>query len=373
MGFACGIVGLPNVGKSTIFNALTASGAAQAANYPFCTIDPNIGKVDVPDKRLHEIQSYIQTQRVIPARMEFVDIAGLVKGASQGEGLGNQFLGHIRSTDAIAHVVRCFENSDITHVEGSVDPIRDIGIIETELILADVATVENALGRYRKMLKSGEKKTMAIVAMLEALYNHLQAVEPGRTFNLEKYVGDVAEVEHAYRDLHLISSKKVLYVCNVDEDLAAGAQDNQFTQTVKEYAQARDAGAVILCGKLEEELSQLDEASRKEMISDLGMAEPGLNRLIREGYKILGLQTYFTAGEKEVRAWTTQVGDKAPKAAGKIHSDFERGFICAEVYALADLHKAKSKAKLKEMGLIRQEGRDYVVKDGDIMEFRFNV
>ncbi|MGE0172156.1 MAG: redox-regulated ATPase YchF [Oligoflexales bacterium] len=373
MGFKCGIVGLPNVGKSTIFNAVTCSSAAQAANYPFCTIDPNVGRVDVPDKRLGEIQTYVKTQKVIPASMEFVDIAGLVKGASQGEGLGNQFLGHIRSTDAIAHVVRCFDNSDITHVEGSVDPIRDIEIIEAELMLADAATVEAALTRYRKLVKSGKKDILAMLAMLEALYSHIQGLKPGRTFPLADYVKDILEVGIAFRDLHLISDKKVVYVCNVDEALASGDEDNKYTKLVREHAKAVGAECVILCGKLEEELSQLDEASRNEMIADLGMKEAGLDRLIRSGYSILGLQTYFTAGEKEIRAWTINKGDKAPQAAGKIHSDFERGFICAEVFTLGDLKQAKARGKLKELGLIRQEGKEYVMKDGDIVEFRFNV
>ncbi len=372
MGFKCGIVGLPNVGKSTIFNALTAAGVA-AANYPFCTIEPNVGRVDVPDLRLDTICSIVKTLRVIPTSMEFVDIAGLVRGASNGEGLGNQFLGHIRSTDAIAHVVRCFDDGDIIHVDGSISPIRDIETIDAELIYADVSTVEVALERNRKFNKSGNKKFAGIVAMLEALEAHLQGLKPARTFNINSFVGDLVEVGDAWRDMHLITAKPVLYVCNVEENLCDGTKDNAYTLAVKERAKVEKAQWVIISGKIEEELIQLDVESRKEMLSALGVVEPGLNRLIRAGYDTLLLQTYFTAGEKEVRAWTINRGDKAPQAAGKIHSDFERGFICAEVYGVDDLVKAGNRGKLKELGLMRTEGREYTVKDGDVMDFRFNV
>lgn len=372
MGFKCGIVGLPNVGKSTIFNALTEAGAA-SENYPFCTIDPNVGIVDVPDQRLSMLDSVIHAQKVVPSSMEFVDIAGLVKGASKGEGLGNKFLANIRETDAIAHVVRCFDDGDVVHVDGSVDPLRDIQTINAELIFCDHETVEKGITRFKKLLKTNKKEITTSLSMLEALADHLQELKPARLFDLEKHTGDLIEVRHAYRDLHLISSKKVVYVCNVAEDLAAGDEDNEYSKQVRDFAKEEGSGVVILSGKIEEELSQLDAAEKLEMLGAMGLNEPGLNRLILAGYELLGLQSYFTAGVKEIRAWTIRKGDKAPRAAGVIHTDFERGFICAETCTVDDLVAHGSKAKLKEVGLMRQEGKEYVVKDGDVIEFRFNV
>lgn len=366
MSLSCGIVGLPNVGKSTLFNALTAAGA-QAANYPFCTIDPNVGMVAVPDPRLQEIAACIATQRIVPTTIEFHDIAGLVRGASRGEGLGNKFLGHIRSVDAIVHVLRCFTAEDVVHTETTIEPQRDLETIEAELIIKDHETVSAALHKYRKLAKSGNQSDAAAVLLLAKLEQHLQHLQRARTFALPAE----RELTLLYRDLHLLTAKAVLYVCNVDDTQLDSP--NPHVQHVQEHATRTDAQVVTLCARIEAELAQLETAERQEFLKALGLQAPGLHKLIAAAYRLLGLQTYFTAGEKEIKAWTIKKGTHAPAAAGKIHSDFERGFICAEVFTLPDLQKAGSKAKLKEMGLIRTEGKDYVVEDGDIMEFRFNV
>ena len=369
MSLNVGIVGLPNVGKSTIFQALT-SAPAEAANYPFCTIEPNVGLVKVPDMRMNKITELIKPQSIVPAVMEFVDIAGLVKGASKGEGLGNQFLGHIRQVSAIAHVVRCFEDPDVVHVAGTVDPVSDVEVINIELAFADLETVEKRINNLGKMLKSHDKKvkSQALIAqpVLEKLKVALEDGKAARTVEM-----DDEELE-AIKDLHLITLKKMLYVCNVDEDSID--EDNDYVQKVKVLAAAEGAGVVKICGKMESEIAQLEtEEEKKEFLADLGLEESGLDLLIKAGYDILGLKTYFTAGEKEVRAWTFKEGMKAPQCAGIIHTDFERGFIKADVYHCEDLFELKSEAKLKEAGKLKMEGKEYVVKDGDVMHFRFNV
>jgi GTP-binding protein YchF len=364
MGFNCGIVGLPNVGKSTLFNALTATVAAQAANYPFCTIEPNVGRVAVPDRRLEALAAIGKSAKIVPTSLEFVDIAGLVRGASKGEGLGNQFLANIREVDAIVHVLRCFEDSDVTHVEGSVDAIRDAETVETELMLADLESLQKRLPQLQKKAKGSDKLAQAEVVLMEPILAALEAGRPARS-------AIAAQDAEAAKRLNLLTAKPVLYVCNVEE--AAAAAGNAQSARVAAMAQAAGAAHVVVSAAIEAEVSQLPEPDRLVFLADLGLADSGLDRIIRAGYGLLGLITYFTCGPKETRAWTITAGTKAPGAAGAIHGDFERGFIAAETVAYDDYVAFKGEAGAREAGRLRVEGRDYLVKDGDVMLFRFNV
>lgn len=363
MSLKCGIVGLPNVGKSTLFNALTKAGI-EAANYPFCTIEPNVGVVEVPDPRLAKLAAIVSPQKVQPAIVEFVDIAGLVAGASQGEGLGNQFLANIRETDAIVNVVRCFDDDNVVHVAGRVDPIADIETIATELALADLATVEKAIARDSKKAKSGDKEAIRLLEILSLLREHLNAGKPARSIGFDK------ETLALIKPLCLLTVKPAMYVANVAE---SGFVNNPYLARLTQLADNEGAPVVALCASIEAEIADLEEADKTEFLREMGLEEPGLNRLIRAGYTLLGLQTYFTAGVKEVRAWTVPVGASAPQAAGAIHSDFERGFIRAQVISFADFVLCGGEAKAKEAGKMRVEGKDYRVQDGDVIHFLFNV
>ena len=364
MGIKCGIVGLPNVGKSTLFNAVTQAQNAAAANYPFCTIDPNVGVVPVPDLRLAALAGIVKPEKVLPTTVEFVDIAGLVAGASKGEGLGNKFLAHIRETDAVAHVVRCFVNDDVVHVAGRIDPLADIDVINTELALADLETVERGLQRAEKASKAGDKDAIRLRELLKRMRDHLDAGNPARTLALD------AADRLLLRELHLITLKPLMYVANVAEN---GLKDNPYLEAVRQRGVAEGADVVPVCAAIESEIAQLDEADRQAFLEELGLHEPGLDRVIRAAYHLLGLLTFFTAGPKEVRAWTTHKGAHAPQAAGEIHTDFEKGFIRAEVISFEDFVACRGEHGAREAGKMRLEGKDYVVREGDVMHFRFNV
>ena len=363
MGFKCGIVGLPNVGKSTLFNALTQTAAAEAANYPFCTIEPNVGEVGVPDPRLDKLAAIGKSQKTIPTRLTFVDIAGLVRGASKGEGLGNQFLAHIREVDAIAYVLRCFEDSDITHVEGRIDPCSDADVVETELMLADLDSLERRRVALEKKAKSGDKDAKAQVTIIDKALVQLRDGKPARMADI------TPEEQPQFKMLQLLTAKPVLYVCNVEE--TAAATGNSYSQQVEARAKAEGAGCVVISAKIESEVAGLPDEDRSAYLSELGLEEPGLNKLIGEGYRLLGLITYFTVGPKEARAWTIEAGTKAPKAAAVIHTDFEKGFIRAETIAYDDYVSLDGEAGARDAGKMRLEGNDYVVKDGDVLHFRF--
>jgi GTP-binding protein YchF len=365
MGFKCGIVGLPNVGKSTLFNALTQTAAAEAANYPFCTIEPNVGEVGVPDPRLNELASIGKSAQTIPTRLTFVDIAGLVRGASKGEGLGNQFLAHIREVDAVAYVLRCFDDPDIVHVEGRIDPTADADTVETELMLADLDSLERRRDSLQKKAKGGDKESKETLVLVEKALALVREGKPARLAQISP------EEETAWRGLQLLTSKPVLYVCNVEE--ASAATGNAYSKKVEERAQKEGAGCVVISAKIESEFAGLPEEDRAAFLQEMGLEEAGLNRLIREGYRLLGLITYFTVGPKETRAWTITKGTKAPRAAAAIHTDFEKGFIRAETIAYDDFIGCGGEVGAKQAGKMRLEGKDYVVKDGDVMLFRFNT